>query len=393
MDFYCNKFQSVSYHDLISEVSKRYWVDSEYFAKNYFEFIINVIVAIINDIDLTLVDYRNEISSNENRRIEVATKEITNVEFLIKAIKASKSKIGIYSSGTTSDPKLIFQPVDRLLKSVRISEEHTNSKWGFTYNPSHSAGIQVFLQAICNRAELIDLYKYNRSDIISTCNNKGITHISATPTFYRMLAPYDFSFPSIKSITFNGEKSSTDLIQQLKSVCPNARFRNIYGSTESGPLMSSESNTFKIPERLKGKIKIENNELLIKSELISNSVDSVEWYQTGDLVELISEDPLTIEFLSRKTRILNVGGQNVNPAEVEDMLILHPDVKDARVYGRSNKLIGNLVVAEIQPMNEKTISEKEIIEYCKGRLAKYKVPRMIKWVNEIKVGRTGKKSI
>lgn len=389
--FYKNGDSSISYERLLLSLSNVNSYFSNYSESNYTAFILNVLAALIRDYDLTLFDYRNTKGEPTPDKIKINPQEIKNIDSLIESLKTSKSNIGIYSSGTTATPKLINQNVQRLLKSVRISDEYKNSKWAFTYNPSHSAGIQVFLQVICNQATLYDLYKCSRSEIINTLIGERITHLSATPTFYRMLAPYDFSLPDIKSVTFNGEKSTIELINLIKEVCPNARIRNIYGSTESGPLMSSESTIFNIPNRLKESVKIVEDELLIKSELISKSVANKEWYHTGDLVKIVSEDPLIVEFVTRKAKVLNVGGQNVSPQEVEEVLINYPGVKDARVYGRPNKMIGNLVVAEVQIHKGIIILEKDLINHCKSCLATYKVPRMITIVDRIEMGRTGKK--
>ena len=81
----------------------------------------------------------------------------------------------------------------------------------------------------------------------------------------------------------------------------------------------------------------------------------------------------------------------MNPQEVEEHLINHPNVQDTKVYGRKNRMIGNLIVAEVQTFPQTQISEKELITYCKSHLVAYKVPRMIKFVDKIEVGRTGKK--
>lgn len=364
-----------------------------YHAESYQDFILNALTAIVHDQNIILVDYRNSKKKEEYERVTVPARGFDNIEELIECIKSSKSNIGIFSSGTTAEPKLINQSVQRLMKSVRISNDYTHSRWAFTYNPSHSAGIQVFLQAICNQATLYDLYKCSRTEIIDRIVKEKITHLSATPTFYRMLAPYNFNLPEVMSVTFNGEKSTIELINSIKSISPNARIRNIYGSTESGPLMSSETTTFVIPNRLQGKVRIQDHELLIHSGLISQSAHNGEWYHTGDLVKVISEEPLTIEFNTRKTRIINVGGQNVNPQEVEEALLLHSSVQDVRVYGRKNKMIGNLVVAEVKVIDNEPIQEKDLINWCKEKLAAYKVPRMIKIVEKIEVGRTGKKML
>lgn len=393
MLFYKNKIQEFLYADLLTDLSSREWIDTDYFAGDYPDFISNVICCIMHHKDITLIDYRNGFGKVDSQKLSVVPIRIDTIDHLINLIQNSKSQIGIYSSGTTGTPKLIYQPVSRLLKSVRIDDAYRESRWGFTYNPSHSAGIQVFLQAICNQASLYDLYKSSRAEILDSLVSNRITHLSATPTFYRMLAPYDFVLEDVMSVTFNGEKSTKKLIENIKHTVPNARLRNIYGSTESGPLMSSESTTFRVPSRLLEKVKIENNELLISNNLISNSVDQgTKWYKTGDLVDVVSEAPLVIEFVTRKSAVLNVGGQNVFPQEVEEALIAHPSVKDVRVYGRKNKLIGNLIVAEVQLLPELDVSEKELISFCKTSLTSYKVPRMIKFVEKIEIGRTGKKA-
>lgn len=378
----------MTYQQLLKGVNEISKVNKEDKANTYSEFAINTIAAIVRNIDIILVDYRNSSKEILGEQINVNKKHLS-LDGLIDRVMNSTSRIGIYSSGTEGEPKLIYQTVARLLKSVRTDSTYTNSVWGFTYNPSHSAGIQMLLQVLCNKATLVDLYKSSRKSILGLIDALKINYLSATPTFYRMLAPYDFKFDNVKSITFNGEKSTIELIENIKSCFPKARVRNIYGSTEAGPLMSSEATTFRVPERLLGKLKIVADELLIHNSLVSKSVVDKEWYPTGDLVEVVREDPLTIKFISRKSRILNVGGQNVNPQEVEETLLSHPCVKDARVFGRKNKLIGNLITAEIQMLGSTT--EKEMMDYCKQHLANYKVPRIIKFVEEIQTGRTGKK--
>lgn len=379
-----------SYEQLIRGVNTIEVVSTAYRASDYRDFVINTIAALVHGIDIQLVDYRNTVGEVQEEITKVNDKNLS-VSSLIHSVKESRSKVGIFSSGTEGNPKLVYQPVSRLLKSVRIDDIYTGSVWGFAYNPSHSAGIQMLLQVLCNRASLVDLYKCGRSKILDLFSAHRINYLSATPTFYRMLAPYDFRFESVRSITFNGEKSTKELINIVQQCFPNARVRNIYGSTEAGPLMSSETTTFKIPSRLDGKMKIEEGQLLLHNSLISKSINEKEWYPTGDLVEMVNADPLTIKFVSRKSRVLNVGGQNVNPQEIEELLLRHSKVKDVRVFGRKNRMVGNVLSAEVELMEE--CMEKELMDYCKEQLANYKVPRIINFVDKIKTGRTGKKSV
>jgi acyl-coenzyme A synthetase/AMP-(fatty) acid ligase len=391
--FYYSDHGSFTYEDLLQNVNSLTHVESHFLAKDYFSFISNTLKAVVNDIDITLLDYRNSTAVEEVSNSILCTNDIGSVDEMIALVLGSKSSLGIYSSGTEGKPKLIFQSITRLLKSVQIKPEYQNSKWTLCYNPSHSAGLQVFLQVFCNKACLYDLYKVTRSQVLDVLFSQNVEYISATPTFYRMLAPYDFKLKAIKSVTLNGEKSTQELIDKVKHIFPNARIRNIYGSTESGPLMSSENATFVIPSRLIDKIKIQEDQLFIDASIVSKSVKASDWYATGDLVAVKNTDPLTIEFISRKTRIINVGGQNVNPQEVEEFLLTHPFIKDVRVFGKASSMMGNVICAEVQLLENEQLSEKEIIDYCKIKLAAYKVPRIIKFVSAIQSGHTGKKLI
>jgi acyl-coenzyme A synthetase/AMP-(fatty) acid ligase len=390
--FYHSQDFVITYNDLINKLNQSAYFYNDYFASNYSDFVANVLLSIVNQQDVILIDYRN-FHSKENHSPLANAIEILSLDHLIELIRNSVSQIGIYSSGTEGRPKLIYQSITRLNRSVQIDERYNSSRWAFTYNPSHSAGIQVMLQVIFNKATLFDFYKCSRAYILSTIDKYQVNYLSGTPTFYRMLQPFDFILNNLDGITFNGEKSTPELISALKNIAPNARIRNVYGSTESGPLMSSEGDVFVVPNRLLDKIKIANNELLIHHSIMSSSIDSTqEWYSTGDLVEVVETSPLSISFISRKSRVINVGGQNVNPQEIEEVLLNHPDIFEVQVIPRTHPLIENLITAHILKKSIQ-LTEKDVFDYLKERIAKYKIPRIITFVDEIDIGRTGKKKI
>jgi acyl-coenzyme A synthetase/AMP-(fatty) acid ligase len=393
MVFYKSENEELSYLELVKNINEANQFSPQYFAKKYADFVVNLLLCIIHDIDVTLLDYRNYIASESKCTDQINVKvNIKDLAHLKEKIASSNSSIGVYSSGTEGKPKLIFQPIQRLLKSVQVADQYFMSKWAFTYNPSHSAGIQVMLQVMMNDGTLYDFYRASRSYIIGTIEQDKLTNLSATPTFYRMLAPHDFSWPWVNSLTFNGEKSTEELLEKIRQCCVNAKLRNIYGSTESGPLMSSESTVFTIPDRITDKVKIVDGELWLLASLVSSSTNALDWYATGDLVKIENEDPLQISFVSRKSRIINVAGQNVNPQEIEEVLLTHPSIKDVQVIPKSNQLIGNLITASVVSIDP-TLTEKQVIDFLRDKLAQYKLPRIIKFVDSVIVGDTGKKSI
>ena len=388
--FYRGTSENISYQSLIDSINASDVFYVEYKASSFVSFCINLLTGIINQKNIVLVDLESpgEIENPQPLKNEV---KIKNAAELIEKVMASTSEIGIYSSGSEGPPKLIYQPIARLAKSVRVEERYRDRSWGFTYNPAHSAGIQVLLQVLANSGTLVDLHLTRRKDIIAQMTSSGLDYISGTPTFYRMLAPFDFEIPSVKSVTLNGEKSTMALIDHMKQVFPNARIRNIYGSTEAGPLMSSETDVFTVPERLMGKLKVEDDQLYFHNSIVSNSVGKSEWYPSGDLVELVETSPMMLRFISRKSRIINVGGHNVNPQHIEEALLTIEGIRDARVFGKENALIGNLLEAEVVVMEDYTYTEKDLMDALRLKFPPYKVPRIIRFVTAIKTGRTGKK--
>ena len=391
--FYQSTEDQVDYTTLINVLNNRSHFYEDYCADSYPDFFFNTILGLLTDQSFVLRDFIHEKRPNINP-IHVKT-YIEDMDDLIHRIRCSRSEIGIYSSGSEGPPKLVFQPVSRLLESVRISPEYRHTKWGFTYHPAHSAGIQFLLQVICNGGAIINLRDSTPGNLKHLMQTSEPDFLAGTPTFYRLLSPYDFQIKSVKTITLNGEKSTQKLIDDLKMAFPNAKIRNIYGSTEAGPLMSSESEVFTVPERLSGKLKIDEQcQLLFHNSIVSSSVGSMEWYPSGDLVQVINQEPLQIRFISRISRIINVGGHMVNPQEIEELILHMPGIQDVRVYGRENPVTGHLITAEIVPDLSNSITEKQVIDFLKSRsTAAYKIPRIIRFVPSILQGRTGKKQI
>jgi acyl-CoA synthetase (AMP-forming)/AMP-acid ligase II len=113
------------------------------------------------------------------------------------------------------------------------------------------------------------------------------------------------------------------------------------------------------------------------------------WYQTGDLIEIISKKPNTFRFVSRKNEMINTGGYKVNPLEVEDVIRLCEGVTDVLVFAKKNSLLGNLVICEVVRHNE-LLTEKQIRFFLQDKLQEFKIPRIIKFVESLKITRTGK---
>ncbi len=112
------------------------------------------------------------------------------------------------------------------------------------------------------------------------------------------------------------------------------------------------------------------------------------WFRTGDLGYLDEEGYLYV--LDRREDLVVTGGENVYPAEVEAVLLAHPAVRDAAVVGLPDIEWGQRVVAAVVLEGGSTVSERELMDWCRQRLAGYKVPRAIRFVAALPRTASGK---
>uniref|UniRef100_UPI0040478004 ANL family adenylate-forming protein n=1 Tax=Algoriphagus sp. TaxID=1872435 RepID=UPI0040478004 len=331
------------------------------------------------------VYYQSNLSDKFNSLNEI----ISFFEF-----KKDSLEIEIFTSGTSGKPKKVTQTLANLIRGVKVNNNFSSSIWGFAYNPTHFAGLQVFFQAFFNKNPLIYVFKVNFENIFYLLDKYNVSHLSCTPTFMKLLlSNIEDPLYKIMSLTFGGERFDSKIEFKIKKIFPNASIKNIYASTEAGTILYSVGDYFIIPEKYEGLIRFEDNELLINIKLLGNSESFVlegEWFRSGDLVEFHENE--RFKFIGRKSKMINVGGYKVNPSEVEEVIKNVIGVKDVHVFGRENSIMGNLVVAKV--MVDDFIDEKElrqkIKEKCASNLQEFKIPRLINFVDSFELTRTGK---
>jgi O-succinylbenzoic acid--CoA ligase len=112
------------------------------------------------------------------------------------------------------------------------------------------------------------------------------------------------------------------------------------------------------------------------------------WLHTGDIGYLDDEGYLYV--LDRRDDLIVSGGENVYPAEVESVLELHADVREAGVYSRRDERWGQVVMAVVVPRAGATASPEEIIAFCRERLAGYKTPIQVEFASALPRNAAGK---
>jgi len=118
------------------------------------------------------------------------------------------------------------------------------------------------------------------------------------------------------------------------------------------------------------------------------AVDEDGWLHTGD--SGLMDDQGSLRFTGRIKDIVRVGGENVSAMEVENFLLSHPKVKNASVIAVPDKVKTEVCMAVIQLKEGETAAEEEIIGYCRDRIANFKIPKYVRFVDEYPMTGSGK---
>ena len=125
-----------------------------------------------------------------------------------------------------------------------------------------------------------------------------------------------------------------------------------------------------------------------RPEETARAIDADGWFHTGDMGLMRPDGHM--RFLGRYKDMLKIGGENVDPMEVEAFLTTHPAVQAASVVGLPDERLSEVAVAFVQLAAGATLSEEEVIAHCRGRVASFKIPRHVCFVEEFPMTSSGK---
>jgi fatty-acyl-CoA synthase len=123
-------------------------------------------------------------------------------------------------------------------------------------------------------------------------------------------------------------------------------------------------------------------------EATAGAIDAARWMHTGDLATMDNEGYLNI--VGRIKDMIIRGGENVYPREIEEFLYGHPKVQDVQIIGVPDVRFGEEIMAWVRLREGQTATAEEIRDYCRGKIAHYKIPRYVKFVDGFPMTVTGK---
>jgi acyl-CoA synthetase (AMP-forming)/AMP-acid ligase II len=267
-----------------------------------------------------------------------------------------------------------------------------------------------------------NMVSFNPENLLKTFAEHKITFTSLVPTHYIMLlalpdevrAKYDVS--CVKKLLCSSAPARRDTKLGILKMFPNSNLYEAYGSTEAGIVtvlkpheqmtkLGSIGREVMATDILK--LYDEEGNLITKpgvvGELYSRSAQVFEGYwkdpektkaamkgeyfSAGDMAYIDEDGYYTL--VDRKANMIISGGENVFPSEVENVVGSNPKVKDVAVIGVPHEKWGEQVAAVVVLHEGQTATEKEISDYCKGKIASFKVPKNIIFIKDEEMPRSG----
>jgi fatty-acyl-CoA synthase len=123
-------------------------------------------------------------------------------------------------------------------------------------------------------------------------------------------------------------------------------------------------------------------------EATHEAIDRARWMHTGDLA--VMDDEGYVNIVGRIKDMIIRGGENIYPREIEEFLYTHPAVADVQVIGVPDERYGEEVCAWVVLKHGAALDEEELKEFCRGRIARFKIPRYVRFVDAFPMTVTGK---
>jgi fatty-acyl-CoA synthase len=118
------------------------------------------------------------------------------------------------------------------------------------------------------------------------------------------------------------------------------------------------------------------------------AIDGARWLHTGDLA--VMNENGSVNIVGRIKDIIIRGGENIEPREIENLLHTHPQIADVQVIGVPDVMYGEQVCAWIIPQEDAELTEDDIREFCRGKIATFKIPRYVRFTTAFPITATGK---
>jgi acyl-coenzyme A synthetase/AMP-(fatty) acid ligase len=294
----------------------------------------------------------------------------------------------LFSSGWTGKSKAAVHDFVPLLEKFKLPRNGMRTITFLLFD--HIGGINTLFYSLANAGCIVTLRERTPEAVCRAIESHRVETLPTSPTFLNLLlvgrAYQRYDISSLRLVTYGTEMMPENTLKRIHEVLPNVRLLQTYGLSEVGILRSKSRS----PDSLWVKVGGEDFETRVEDGLLEIRAKSAMcgylnapspftedgWFKTGDAVEVDGE---YFRFLGRRSEQINVGGEKVYPAEVEGVLQLMSNVEDAAVWGEPHPITGQIVTARVKLIVPEAANDfrRRMREFCRGRLARFKIPQRV----------------
>ena len=340
--------------------------------------------------------------------------------------------IVLFTSGTTSQPKAVELTHNNLTSYITGSVEFDSAEPTdaalICVPPYHIAGVSAALSNLYAGRKMVYLPTFDPQEWVRLINAEHVSTATVVPTMLdrivTVLEGGGHELPSLRNLAYGGSKVGLPLVRRALELLPEVGFVNAYGLTETSSTiavltpddhrLAQAASDIAVVKRLGSvgqpvpgielQIRDENGtvlgpgqtgELFVRGEQVSGRytgigsvLDAEGWFPTRDIATLDDDGYLFIGGRSDDTIIR--GGENIAPAELEDVLIEHAHVRDVAVVGVEDPQWGQAIVAVVVPAVGTDPDPEELREHVRKSLRGSRTPDRVVFRDELPTNATGK---
>jgi acyl-CoA synthetase (AMP-forming)/AMP-acid ligase II len=338
----------------------------------------------------------------------------------------------LFTSGTTSRPKAVELSHHNLTSYVTGTVEFDSAADGdaalICVPPYHIAGVGAALSNLYAGRKMVYLSRFDAREWVRLVVEENVTSATVVPTMLdrviSVLEDEPVALPTLQTLAYGGSKVPLPLVRKALQLLPQVGFVNAYGLTETSStiavLTPDDHRTAQataddaVARRLASvgqpvpgiEVQIRDDdggvlgpgqtgELFVRGDQVSGRyaeigsvLDADGWFPTRDIATIDHDGYLFIGGRSDDTIIR--GGENIAPAELEDVLVEHPDVRDVAVVGVDDPQWGQAIVAVVVPAVGADPDPEELREHVRKSLRGSRTPDRVVFRDELPTNATGK---
>jgi long-chain acyl-CoA synthetase len=340
--------------------------------------------------------------------------------------------IVLFTSGTTSLPKAVELTHNNLTSYITGAVEFDSAEPTdaalICVPPYHIAGVSAALSNLYAGRKMVYLPTFDPQEWVRLINAEHVTTATVVPTMLdrivTVLEGGGHELPSLRNLAYGGSKVGLPLVRRALELLPGVGFVNAYGLTETSSTIAvltpedhRQAQAASDPEVVRRlgsvgqavpgievEIRSENGtvlgpgetgELFVRGDQVSGRytgigsvLDAEGWFPTRDIATLDGDGYLFIGGRSDDTIIR--GGENIAPAELEDVLIEHAQVRDVAVVGVDDPQWGQAIVAVVVPAPGTDPDPEDLREHVRKSLRGSRTPDRVVFRDELPTNATGK---